>query len=233
MKLLKIPFSKKGIFLERTNKYLGKIKVNKEIIETHIHDPGRLNKLLYSGNEVLINYVESKTRKTSYDLIAAKKDSEWIIVNSMYHRKISEAILKSKIIFTNREDIIFIKPEVKFDQSRLDYLIKTKEFTALLEVKGCTLSTDGIALFPDAPTKRGTKHLNELIKAQKLGFKAILLILVFPNSHCFSPNNFIDKNFSKIFYEALDKFVEVIPVQLFYSKSTQHVYFKKILPLCL
>ncbi|MBO8138943.1 MAG: DNA/RNA nuclease SfsA [Thermosipho sp. (in: Bacteria)] len=231
MNIFKIPFTHKGKFLERINKYVGLVELsNKELALVHIHDPGRLIELIFPGNEVLLKYISNPNRKTSYDLIAAKKQNEWVLVNSIYHRKIAEKLLNSGMIINDK--ILSIKPEIIFKNSRLDFYVKTKNFSFLIEVKGCTLSKNKIALFPDAPTKRGLKHLNELIEAQKLGFKTTLLILVFARSKCFSPNFEIDPKFSKTLLDAIQHKIEMIPVQLFYSLEDQYIKFIKILPFC-
>jgi sugar fermentation stimulation protein A len=232
MNLLKIPFTHNGIFLERINKYVGLVELsNKKQVLAHIHDPGRLKELIFPGNEVLLNFVSNLNRKTTFDLIAAKKQSEWVLINSMYHRNIAENLLKSKIIIN--DEVLLIRPEVKFKSSRLDFFVKTKGYSILIEVKGCTLSKNQTALFPDAPTKRGLKHLNELIDAQKMGFKTILLILVFSESKCFKPNFETDPDFSSTFLKLFKHQTSVIPVQLSYSYLDQNIKFEKILPICI
>ncbi|SHH40379.1 sugar fermentation stimulation protein A [Thermosipho atlanticus DSM 15807] len=224
-KLLKIPFTDKAIFLKRLNKYVGLVKLNNETTTIHIHDPGRLTELIFPGNEVLINRVNNPKRKTHFDLIAAKNDNEWILVNSMYHSKIAEKIIKYNLLFSDKIELI--KSEVKFKNSRFDFLVKTCKTTTLIEVKGCTLRKENIALFPDAPTKRGNKHLLELIEAQKLGFKGILVILVFPQSKCFAPNFDTDKTFSQNFIKSLNHYINIFPIQLKYSPQFSNNNFQR------
>ncbi|OQY10565.1 MAG: sugar fermentation stimulation protein SfsA [Marinitoga sp. 4572_148] len=213
MKILKIKNTEKGIFLERTNRYLAKVKINNKTEDVHIHDPGRLKELLYTGNDVLIKRVNNSRRKTKYDLIAAKKESEFILVNSMYHRYIAEKILKEK--YDN------IRAEVKYGNSRIDFFVDNRIW---IEIKGCTLARNDIALFPDAPTKRGLKHLNELIELKEKGYEAHVYFLIFTKSKYFSPNFETDPEFSNKLYESIEKGVKVFP--LLFSFENNEILFK-------
>ncbi|KAF2955338.1 DNA/RNA nuclease SfsA [Marinitoga sp. 38H-ov] len=214
MKILEINDLINGIFIERTNRYLSKIKFNNEIFDVHVHDPGRLKELLYPGNKVLIKKANNINRKTKYDLIAAKKNNEFVLVNSMYHRYIAENFLRNK--FSD------LKAEVKYNNSRIDFLANGKIW---IEIKGCTLSENGIAKFPDAPTKRGVKHLNELIELSEKGFEAQIYFLIFSASKYFSPNLDTDPEFSKFFYLAIEKGVKVFP--LLFSFENGKILFKR------
>ena len=233
MKLLKLKADYEGIFIERINKFLGKVKISDKEEFVHIHDPGRLKELLYKGNRVLIKDENKPNRKTKFDLIAAFKNDHWVLVHSNYHRKIAENIIKNKII-GELSRFNKIEAEKKFNTSRIDFLLtdSKNQKKLWLEVKGCTLSENGIALFPDAPTKRGTKHLLELLNISKSDDYAGLLILVFrKDSECFMPNEKTDPEFSKAFYTLIkNKNIFIFPVQLTYDGN--YVKFKKILPLC-
>jgi sugar fermentation stimulation protein A len=209
MEILKINDTEKGIFIERPNRYLAKIEINNVVEDVHVHDPGRLKELLYPGNVVLIKREDNTNRKTKYDLIAAKKENEFVLVNSKYHRYIAEKILKNK--YDN------IKAEVKYRNSRIDFLAEDKIW---IEIKGCTLSKNNVALFPDAPTKRGLKHLNELIELKEKGYEAHIYFLIFAKALYFSPNYETDPNFSNKLYEAVDKGVKVFPLLFSFKNNT-------------
>jgi len=233
MKLLEIKADSEGIFLERINKFLGKVKISEREEFVHIHDPGRLKELLFLGNRVLIKNENKPNRKTKFDLIAAYKNDHWVFVHSNYHRKIAESIIKSKII-DEVSEFDKIEAEKRYNSSRIDFLLTdTKRNKKLwLEVKGCTLTENGRALFPDAPTKRGTRHLLELLEIAKSNEYAGLLILIFrKDSKCFMPNNKTDPEFTKAFYNLLkNKNFFIFPVLLIYNGIC--VKYKKILPLC-
>ncbi|KLO25024.1 MULTISPECIES: DNA/RNA nuclease SfsA [unclassified Marinitoga] len=216
MKILEIKNTQKGIFIKRVNRYLAKILINDKIEDVHIHDPGRLKELLYKNNNVLVKKVDSNTRKTKYDLIAAKKSKEFVLVNSMYHRYIAENILRKK--YKN------LKPEIKYNNSRIDFLANEKIW---IEIKGCTLSENNIAKFPDAPTKRGLKHLNELIELKEKGYESHIYFLVFSKAVYFSPNYETDPEFSKKLFEAYNKGIKIFPL-LFSFKNNLIIFERKL-----
>ncbi|HAS74423.1 MAG TPA: DNA/RNA nuclease SfsA, partial [Clostridiales bacterium UBA8960] len=218
--LLKIDGLIKAKFVSRPNRYLSIVELNGQLIEVHVHDPGRLKELLYEGNVCLIKFVPSVHRKTSWDMIAAQKDGAFVMVHSGYHRYIAEAILKDSMVnpFGQFESM---KAEAKHGKSRIDFLAKATgdERPIWVEVKGCSLSVGGVAMFPDAPTVRGTRHLEELMAISESGDRAGVLILVLSESKVFVPKKDTDPKFYKTFYEAIDKGVEIVPVQIEFFES--------------
>ncbi len=210
-KILEISDVREVVLLQRSNRFLGVVRIDGKEEKVHIHDPGRLKELLYEGNRVLVKRADKDGRKTGWDLIAAMYGDKWILVNSAYHRPISEHIVRD-ILFPGANEV---KPEVTVGHSRLDFAVKAGGETTGIEVKGCTLTENGIALFPDAPTERGRKHLQTLMDMIDRGQKAMLLVLVFrSDSTCFSPNERTDPEFAATFREAVKKGVEVRPFVL-------------------
>jgi sugar fermentation stimulation protein A len=200
-------------------------------VEVHIHDPGRLKELLYPGNKVLLKKAANDKRKTKWDVIAASYHGNWILAHSGYHSDIAEWIIKKPEIspFGKIKDIT---REPRMGKSRLDFLLEKMNGKKIwVEVKGCTLAINGIALFPDAPTARGKRHLETLISAIKKGAKAAVFILVFrPDAKCFAPNKETDPDFSNTFYEALDMGVMMYP--LLFRYEDEKIYYLDRLPLC-
>ncbi len=90
IKISKLPQSVKGIFIDRPNRFLAHIKLeqSQEIVEVHVHDPGRLKELLYPGNHVLISKAKNKNRKTKWDLLCAKKRHRMDICKLQFPQKI-------------------------------------------------------------------------------------------------------------------------------------------------
>ena len=212
-KLLDLPSQKEGRFIERKNRFLGTAQLDEEVFYVHIHDPGRLKELLFKGNRVLLRREEGKKRKTSWDLLAAWSNDHWVFVHSGYHRVISERILNSPLSPLGRLDLL--KAEQKVGKSRLDFYFEREGERGWIEVKGCTLCKDGIALFPDAPTERGRRHLEEM---EKLQGRKVLLVLIFRrDARFFSPNTEMDPRFSEVFFRLLKKGLEVYPVKLGYN----------------
>ncbi|WP_455393028.1 DNA/RNA nuclease SfsA [[Eubacterium] cellulosolvens] len=235
--LLSISHDAEGIFRSRPNRFLGivEVKTNKNsepsIEKVHIHDPGRLNELLYPGNHVLLKHVTSTNRKTSWDLLAARVNKQWVFTHSGYHRIITENILNNKTISPFGK-ISEIRPEVTVGHSRLDFLItKPEDVKIYVEVKGCTLTRNGTALFPDAPTIRGSRHLETLISIRETGTHSAIILLIFrTDSQCFAPNTNTDPKFSKTFKKAKEKGVELYPIVLEYDGK--NICYLKTIPLC-
>ena len=222
-----------AIFLSRPNRFTAKVRIDgmEEDQTVHVHDPGRLKEVLFPGNRVLVRKARKVGRKTAWDMIAGWVDDRWVLINSSFHRHISESILRDETLnpfgqFTS------IKAEVKVGRSRLDFLIIDDEGQDLyIEVKGCSLTTNGVALFPDAPTTRGTRHVQELIDLKKKDHRSGILILILgPSASCFSPNFETDPVFSQAFVNAIEEGVEVYPVQL--ELIDHGLIFRGHVPIC-
>ena len=215
--LLKTDWDAEGIFKDRPNRFLCIVDLPDKYggpgQAVHVHDPGRLTELLYPGNRVMLKRADRPGRKTAWTLMAALYEGQWILVNSGLHRKISYAILSDPAI-SPLGAARRIDPEVMFGKSRLDYrILAASGSTVWVEVKGCTLARDGVALFPDAPTSRGTRHVRELVEISAQGDRAALLILIFQhNVRCFAPNSETDPEFAAAFHEAVADGVKAYPV---------------------
>lgn len=237
MPVMEIPWDAKATFISRPNRFLGIVDITspkkdkKRNVKVHVHDPGRLEELLYPGNRVLLRKAKNKNRKTKWDVIAAFYDGDWILVHSGYHRAIAEWVLNSNKVSPFGK-VTNITPEARIGKSRLDFLLEKKNGKKTwVEVKGCTLARDGVALFPDAPTERGRRHLKTLIKLKKEGDDAAIIILVFrSDARCFAPNGETDPKFSDTFYKAVDTGVQVYPLVFKFENST--VYYINKIPIC-
>ena len=214
--IYEIEINETGKFLERPNRFICEAELSDgKIVTAHVHDSGRIKELLYKGNSVLLRKAkDTSKRKTEWDLISAKaEDGEDILLNSSFHRYISENILRDFEISPFGE-VDLVKAEVKNGHSRLDYMLEKDNKKIWVEVKGVSLSVNKRAIFPDAPSERATKHLNTLMEIKKNGERACVLPLVFRDSDSFIPNYETDKLFFETFYKALENGVEVYPIQL-------------------
>jgi sugar fermentation stimulation protein A len=235
--VMKIPWDTKGTFRSRPNRFLGIVDITspkkdrKKGERVHIHDPGRLKELLYSKNKVLLRKASNPNRKTKWDLIAATYDNNWVLVHSGFHREIAQWVIGNKKV-SPIKNVKGVKPEAKFGKSRLDFLLTKKNGKKVwVEVKGCTLAADGVALFPDAPTLRGTRHVRHLIEAKEKGDEAVILILVFrQDARCFASHAETDPAFSKAFFSALEVGVAVHPLKFSYKDRV--VKFIGEIPVC-
>jgi len=198
----------RGIFKNRPNRFLAQVQIDNNIKPCFLPNPGRMKELLTPGAEVILREAENQNRKTSYDLIGVIHENEIVSLDTMAPNRLVFEALKNKDIPEFTEYNI-IKPEHQYKNSRFDFLLKNKKENCLLEVKSCTLVKNGIALFPDAPTLRGQRHLQELTVAKKEGNRAcILFIIQRTNASVFTSNDETDPNFGKALRNAVANDVE-------------------------
>ena len=229
--ILDIPHDKRAVFIERLNRFLGVAEIDGQRVNVHIHDPGRLPEILYPGNSVLLRRSARQKRKTKWDVLAGLVDKRWVFVHSGYHRAITEKILLNESI-SPFGAVSELDAEVRYKTSRLDFRLKLSIGDIVwLEVKGCTLAKNGVALFPDAPTTRGRRHIEELIKLKEDGYRAAVLFLVMrADARCFAPNQSMDPEFAKSFKQAVEKGVEIYPIKMDYDG--EKIWYKVCVPLC-
>jgi len=233
VELLKVPYDAQALFKERPNRFLGIVDIFEPVVQRnvkiHIHDPGRLPDLLSEGVKVRLKKADNPNRKTGWDLLAVEKKDQWVFTNSAYHRKLMEKLLSNKKIAPIKS-IKNIFPEIKVGESRLDFCLELQNNKKVyLETKGCTLALKGRALFPDAPTSRGRKHLLELIQLKQEGQRAALIMLIFrKDALSFGPHYEIDPEFGKILKQAIDKGVELYPIRIEYKEG--RLFYKGTLP---
>lgn len=214
-----IPNLTKARYKSRPNRFTIEFEDNDNNIQlAHLHDPGRLKELLIENTEILVEYVSNynKTnRKTKYNMIAIKYNDNWVLLNSSFHNRLVDELISGKII-KPLDKYHVNKAEYTYGNSRLDFLLSDDNDNDLyLEVKGCTLIINNVAKFPDAPTTRGTKHVNELINIKKEGKDSAIIILVLQNNaDIFTPNYDTDPEFSKTLTKAYDIGVQIYPVHI-------------------
>lgn len=219
-----------GKFLDRPNRFICEAELSdNRKVTAHVHDSGRIKELLYKGNTVALRKAKDMSkRKTEWDLISAKaEDGEDILLNSSFHRYISENILNDgEISPLGKADLV--RAEVKYGHSRLDYLVEKENQKIWIEVKGVSLSINKHAIFPDAPSVRACKHLETLMELKEKGDRAGVLLLIFRDSEDFAPNRETDPAFSELFYKAIEKGVEIYPIQLTLEDGKIYYTDKKI-----
>ena len=233
--VLHIPTDTEATLIARPNRFLAIVEIDDNGIKrqekAHVHDPGRLIDILYPGNRLLLRKASNPNRKTGWDVIAGRVGDEWVLINSAFHRQISQWVLENRVI-DELKDIDKIVPEQKFGDSRLDFLLEESGKKTWVEVKGCTLAVDNVSMFPDAPTTRGKRHVEELIRAVDEGNDAAIIILVLrSDAGCFTPNWKIDPDFTKTMMRAVEKGVMVFPLQFIFDNN--NIYYQSEIPLCL
>lgn len=200
-----------GKFIERPNRFLVKVEIDNKVEVANLRDSGRLKELLIPGREILLLRKEPiKKRKTKFDVIAVKINGDWIIINSSIHTNLVVEQIRKKTI-PELSHCNVIRREVKVGNSRLDLELNCNGKLSYMEIKGCTLSISGVALFPDAPTERGKRHLEELINLTKKGFETYLFFVVTrPDAEILAPNWITDLEFATKLEDALKAGVKVI-----------------------
>ncbi len=200
-------------FSDRPNRFLVNLKLDgsNKTEKAFLHDPGRMKELLVPNTKLIIREpLRLKDRKTSWDILAVEYENRIVTINSSLPNQVIKQAINNKWIneISNYNNL---KAEVKYGSSRLDFMLSNDKETCFVEVKGVTLVKGKKALFPDAPTKRGTRHLRELIDIKSKGCRAIaLFVCMRDDPKNFSPNKETDPEFSFQFKEAIIKGVEML-----------------------
>lgn len=161
-----------GNFVDRPNRFIAHVRIKDKVETVHVKNTGRCKELLLPDVRVRLEESDNPDRKTKYDLVAVeKKNLGWINMDSQAPNKVVKEWLE-------KQNYDYVKPEYVYGDSRIDFYMEKNGEKYLMEVKGCTLEIDGIGYFPDAPTKRGIKHIKELTMALEKGYKSILAFVI-------------------------------------------------------
>lgn len=202
-----------GKFIARPNRFIAQVEVEGKCETVHVKNTGRCKELLLPGVEVFLDKSDNPERKTLYDLVAVKKlrpGKEPLLINmdSQIPNKAALEWLPVSGLFSPQAKF---KREVTFGKSRFDIFAEDFDRKAFIEVKGVTLEKDNIAMFPDAPTERGVKHVNELIECIKEGFEAYILFVVqMKDVHTFKPHDAMHREFGDALRQAAACGVKVL-----------------------
>jgi len=205
----------KAVFAERQNRFVATVITDNGTETVHVKNTGRCKELLVPGYSVYLSEAEKTERKTKYDLIAVEKQREGrsallINMDSQIPNGVACEWLANGNLFSKNA---VIRREVKYGNSRFDIYVEDGDRKAFVEVKGVTLEENGTAMFPDAPTERGIKHLNELVQAKKDGYEAyILFVIQMKGVTLFRPNDRTHKAFGDALRKAKDAGVEILAV---------------------
>lgn len=195
----------KAKFISRPNRFIAHVELDGQEQIVHVKNTGRCKELLIKGCTVYLEKADNPERKTAYDLVAVEKDSRIINIDSQAPNVVVKEWLES------RGEYDLIHPEHRYADSRIDFYMEKGNDRYLMEVKGCTLFRDGVGLFPDAPTKRGAKHLRELAHALDDGYKTIIAFVIQGEGISeVQPNRETDPEFAEAFDEAKAAGVEVL-----------------------
>ncbi len=199
-------------YAERPNRFTVIAYYNSSRVRCYFPNPGRMNELLIPGVEIALDKIDrfsNYARKTTYEVIAIRLGKRWISIDSRIPNKLVAEALKNKQL-REFQSYSRIRQETFFGKNRFDFLLESSNRSCWLEVKSCTLVTDGVAIFPDAPTARGSKHLRGLTEAKKRGYRAcIMFVIQREDAKLFTPNLQTDPAFCDTLRTARRSGVEV------------------------
>ena len=188
-----------GKFLARPNRFIAHVEIAGRVEIVHVKNTGRCKELLLPGVTVYVQHFPEGKRKTKYDLIAVEKQNILINMDSQAPNKVVQEWLVEQEPFGK---ITYLKPECKHGDSRFDFYLETESKQMFIEVKGVTLEEKGVVMFPDAPTERGVKHLQELCHCLEQGYEAVIIFVVqMSGMGYFTPN----RRTHAAFAEALER----------------------------
>ena len=203
-----------GTLIQRYKRFLADIKLDDgTIVMAHCTNSGTMKSCLESGAEVYLSPVDDLNRKTKFTWEMIKINGDWVGIYTGNPNKLAfEAVSLGLIKGLNGYHEV--KKEVKWDDSRFDLMAKNEVETCFIEVKNVSMKTGDRALFPDAVTTRGKKHLETLIRVKEAGMRAVMLYVVQRSDvSVFGPADEIDPEYGKTLRKAVAQGVEVFVVQ--------------------
>ncbi len=229
-----------GTFLSRPNRFIAYIDLSGTEVVCHVPNTGRLKELLIQGAEVMLSHHPAGLRKTQYELRMVRKEGHWVSIDSQLPNLLAQEAIDNEVV-EELAGYSEIRREVVYQNSRFDLRLMNPESPKALgsrasvcfvEVKGVTLEREGWSYFPDAPTERGRKHIDELIHAVQNGYRAALLFVVqTERAEGFSPNAVTDPAFAGRVKTAYEAGVEILTYRCIVSP--QEVTLVKKLPVIL
>lgn len=199
---------KQGYFIARPNRFIAHIELDGQVEVCHVKNTGRCRELLTPRAVVYVEFHHDPRRKTKYSLIAVRKGSLLINMDSQAPNKVVAEWLASGELLPG---LTLLKPECRYGTSRFDFYVETPQQKLFIEVKGVTLEENGIAMFPDAPTERGIKHLDELAQAVRYGYAAaVIFVIQMRGVTRFTPNRRTHAAFAEALRRAQQAGVQVL-----------------------
>ena len=176
-----------GRFLSRPNRFIAHVELDGRTEVVHVKNTGRCRELLIPGATVYLEKSDNPARKTQYDLIAVEKGTLLVNMDAQAPNHVFREWAEAGNF---QEGLTLLRPETTWGDSRFDFYWEAGGRLGFVEVKGVTLEEDGHACFPDDPTERGVKHLNELARCQADGYEAaVCFVLQMAGMKDFAPND--------------------------------------------
>jgi sugar fermentation stimulation protein A len=187
---------REGRVLRRLNRFAVEVEVEGRLATAHLANSGRVQELLAPGTPALLKPAAGPDRKTPFDLLLVRLGSGWVSADArLPNALVREALARGRLAAFRR--YAGLQAEVRRGASRIDFLLGTPPDACLLETKSVTLVEDGVALFPDAPTPRGRRHVEELTAALSDGLAAAVIFVVQRrDAEAFAPHERADAAFA-------------------------------------
>lgn len=177
----------RGTFLSRPNRFIARVMLEEGEAVCHVKNTGRCRELLVPGAPVYLEAAKNPARKTRWDLIAVEKGDLLINMDAQAPNRVFREWAEAGRFLPG---LTAVRPEYTWEDSRFDFLLEDGRGPVLVEVKGVTLEEDGMARFPDAPTERGVKHLQGLLRAAERGYRtAVFFVIQMKGVRVFCPND--------------------------------------------
>ena len=202
----------RGRFIRRPNRFIAQVEIQEDSSvreETvHVKNTGRCRELLVPGAEVYLEKSAGKERKTAYDLVGVKKGDVLVNMDSGAPNRAVKEWLESGAYF---KGVTLIRPETVYGSSRFDFYVEAGERRIFIEVKGVTLEQQHVAMFPDAPSQRAVKHVEELMEALRNGYETyVLFVIQMKGISCFTPNRNAQPEFADALIRAQQAGVRIL-----------------------
>jgi len=198
-------------FFDRPNRFLVRCHCDGQEVRAFLPNPGRLRELLLPGRTLYLAREVSVGRKTSLTVVGVERDGSPIMLHTHLTNVAVGRLLEERLI-PAFEDATITRREVKVGNSRFDFLLKDEKGDILLEVKSCTLFGEQVAMFPDAITARGSRHLRELAELARSGQRtAVVFLIHWPKAKVFMPDYHTDLCFARTLLDVRHS-VSILPI---------------------
>lgn len=218
-----------GTYIRRVNRFVVEVRLlSGEKVLAHLANTGRMRELLVEGRKVYLEFSNKVNRKTQYTLLMIENEHQKkIMLKATYANDMVEVWLKENLLHDFGK-ILKLQREVSLGNSRFDFLLTTSEGEWIIEVKSVNYFFPDYALFPDAPTERGKKHIKELMALQNEGYKgAIVFVLMGEDRDRLYFNDESDSEFVKLMEEAMIKGINVVAYKTNFNLAYPY-YDKKV-----
>lgn len=194
-----------ALFVRRPNRFIADCRLGGRTVRAHLPNPGRLRELLVPGRKLLLSAEDGRgERKTSWTVAGVLRNGDPVMLHTQYTNRAARWLLEEGLV-AGLEDWSVLRSEIPHGRSRFDFLLGRKKKRLLVEVKSCTLFDGPVAMFPDAVTERGRRHVLELAGVARQGTPTCVLFVVqSPRARVFLPDYHTDPAFAEALYRSRD-----------------------------